>query len=234
MKINADLLLKGSYESIVMVSVSADCFLRYGFKSVVTPGDILVAHPTIWPFSQPFLDYYRSFARPLPAPIDPSNSSSSLKIDGIFVYNDPRDWGLDATIILDLMLSENGIMGTVSRKNNDPNLPNRGYLQDGQPGLFYSNGDLWWAARYHLSRLGQGGFREAFEGLWAAVTGGERMGVTLKKEMIGKPFHKTYEFAEKRLREHRQQMFDASSRNELRKIYMVGDNPGMLFIICPV
>jgi hypothetical protein len=226
MKINADLLLKGSYELTFVLSVSADGPLRYGFKSVVTPGDILVAHPTIWPFSQPFLDYYRSFARPLPSPIDPSNPSSSLKIDGIFVYNDPRDWGLDATIILDLLLSEKGIMGTVSPKNNDPKLPNRGYLQDGQPTLFYSNGDLWWAARYHLSRLGQGGFREAFEGLWAAVTGGERMGVTLKKEMIGKPFYKTYEFAEKRLREHRQQMFDASSADELRTVYMVGDNPG--------
>src|SRR5947207_2601458 len=83
---------------------------------------------------------------------------------GILVYNDPRDWGLDATVILDLLLSEKGIMGTVSLKNNNHNLPNRGYLQDGQPKLYYSNPDLWWASSYPLPRLGQGGFREAFEG----------------------------------------------------------------------
>jgi len=201
--------------------------LRYGFKSVVTPGDILVAYPNIWPFSHPFLDYYRPFARPLPAPIDSSKPSSSLKIDGIFVYNDPRDWGLDATIMLDLLLSENGIMGTKSNKINNPGLPNQGYLQDGQPKLFYSNADLWWAAKYHLPRLGQGGFREAFEGLWTAVTGGERMGVTLHKEVIGKPFYKTYEFAEKRLREHRNELFDRPPGIELKKVYMIGDNPGM-------
>jgi len=172
------------------------------------------------------LEYYRSFSRPLPSPIDPKNTTTSLKIDGIFVYNDPRDWGLDATVILDLLLSEKGIMGTVSLKNNNHNLPNRGYLQDGQPKLYYSNPDLWWASSYPLPRLGQGGFREAFEGLWTAVTGGEREGVTLSKEIIGKPFGKTYEFAEKRLRAHRNEIFGGSSGDGLKRVYMVGDNLG--------
>ena len=187
---------------------------------------MLVAHPSLWPFSHSFLEYYRSFSRPLPSPIDPKNPTTSLKIDGIFVYNDPRDWGLDATVILDLLLSEKGIMGTVSLKNNNHNLPNRGYLQDGQPKLYYSNPDLWWASSYPLPRLGQGGFREAFEGLWTAVTGGEREGVTLSKEIIGKPFGKTYEFAEKRLRAHRNEIFGGSSGDGLKRVYMVGDNLG--------
>ena len=117
-------------------------------------------------------------------------------------------------------------MGTKSNKNNNPELPNRGYLQDGQPKIFYSSADLWWAAKYHLARLGQGGFREAFEGLWTAVTGGERMGVTLHKEVIGKPFYKTYEFADKRLREYRKELFNVAPRVELKRVYMVGDNPG--------
>lgn len=190
---------------------------------------MLVAHPSLWPFSHSFLEYYRSFARPLPSPIDPKNPTASLKIDGIFVYNDPRDWGLDATVILDLLLSEKGIMGTVSLKNNNHNLPNRGYLQDGQPKLYYSNPDLWWASGYPLPRLGQGGFREAFEGLWTAVTGGEREGVTLSKEIIGKPSGKTYEFAEKRLRAHRNEIFGGSSGDGLKRVYMVGDNPGRPF-----
>lgn len=200
---------------------------QYGFRNVVTPGDIVTAHPEIWPFSKVFKGYYDGFAKPLPAPIDKDDASKSLKIDAVFVYSDPRDWGLDATVILDLLLSREGIMGTVSEKNGDEKLPNRGYLQDGQPPLYFSNPDLWWAAKYHLSRLGQGGFRESLEGLWRAVTGGHgKEPAELTKTVIGKPSQLTYEFAEKRLRSHRADIYAAETLKPLRKVYMVGDNPG--------
>jgi hypothetical protein len=136
---------------------------------------------------------------------------------------------LDATLILDLLLSQQGVMGTISALNGDPSLPNKGYQQDGQPKLYFSNPDLWWAAKYHLPRLGQGGFREALEGLWRAV-GGD--GVKLEKEIIGKPYAKTYEFAEKRLVTHRNGIFEnkiEAVNTPLRRVYMVGDNPGMSF-----
>merc|ERR1712137_702244 len=96
----------------------------YGFKNVVTPGDILVAHPEVWPFSQQLLSYYKTFTRPLPTPIDATTPSTSLRIDAVFVYNDPRDWGLDAQIIKDVLLSERGIIGTLSKKNGNPALEN--------------------------------------------------------------------------------------------------------------
>jgi len=198
---------------------------KYGFKNVVTPGDIVTAHPEIWPFSKVFSSYYSKFARPLPTPINAADHSKSLKIDAIFVYNDPRDWALDTTVILDLLLSSNGVLGTLSSKNGDTSLPNRGYQQDGQPPLYFSNPDLWWAAKYHLPRLGQGGFREALEGVWAAVTGGPKDGVELRKTVIGKPYQDTYAFAEKRLRSHREDIFQGQSFPKLRKVYMVGDNP---------
>jgi HAD superfamily hydrolase (TIGR01456 family) len=197
---------------------------KYGFKTVVTPGDILASYPDIWPFSQQLLPYYKGFTRPLPAPIDPTSPSTSLKIDAIFVYNDPRDWGLDTQIITDILLSQNGILGTLSRKNGDASLPNNGYQQDGQPPLYFSNPDLLWAAKYHLPRLGQGGFREALEGVWAAMTGG---GVELEKVVMGKPHQPTYAFAEKRLIAHRKQLlshFDGKL-GHLKHVYMVGDNP---------
>jgi HAD superfamily hydrolase (TIGR01456 family) len=197
----------------------------YGFKNVVTPGDVLIEYPAVWPFSHPFVDYYKSFARPLPKPIDADHPSKSLKIDAIFVYNDPRDWGLDATIITDLLLSREGIFGTLSSKNDDPNLPNRGYQQDGQPPLYYSNPDLWWAAKFHLPRLGQGAFRESLEGLWTAITGGEKAGVTMNKTVIGKPYQMTYEFAEKKLLAHRQDLFGSPDLPKLKRVYMIGDNP---------
>ncbi|KAH7079238.1 HAD-like domain-containing protein [Paraphoma chrysanthemicola] len=199
----------------------------YGFKSVVTPADILAAYPEVWPFSQHLLSYYGAFARPLPAPIDPSSPSSSLRIDAIFVYNDPRDWGLDAQIIKDVLLSSNGILGTLSSKNGNSALPNNGYQQDNQPPLYFSNPDLLWAAKYHLPRLGQGGFREAFEGIWAAITGGAAKDVKLEKIVMGKPYQPTYEFAEKRVLARRQHLLgqDGGSIQPLKRVYMVGDNP---------
>jgi HAD superfamily hydrolase (TIGR01456 family) len=144
----------------------------------------------------------------------------------MFVFNDPRDWALDIQILLDVLLSRNGIMGTYSEKNNDRSLPNNGYQQDGQPPLYFSNTDLLWAAGYHLPRLGQGGFREAFEGVWAAVTGGPREGVDLQKTVIGKPFKETYDFAERMLIQYREHLFTSEGQPvPLRRVYMIGDNP---------
>jgi hypothetical protein len=138
---------------------------------------------------------------------------------------------LDATLILDLLLSHQGTMGTISPLNGDSTLPNKGYQQDGQPKLYFSNPDLWWAAKYHLPRLGQGGFREALEGLWTAVAGKD---VKLGKEIIGKPYARTYQFAEKRLITHRNGIFGdrkEAVNTPLKRVYMVGDNPGMCLAI---
>jgi HAD superfamily hydrolase (TIGR01456 family) len=200
--------------------------LRYGFKNVVTPADIFMANPSIWPFSKNFKDYYKTFARPLPKSLDPTDPTKGLKIDAIFVFNDPRDWALDTQVIMDFLLSSNGIMGTLSEKNGRSDLPNHGYQQDGQPHLYFSNPDLWWAAAYHLPRLGQGGFREALEGVWAATTGGPSKGIELKKTVIGKPHQPTYEFAERQLLRNRARTFgDTTDLPPLQRVYMVGDNP---------
>ena len=197
----------------------------YGFTHAITSGDIYAAHPEIWPFSRVFSEYYKEWTRPLRKLINAEKPEDSLKIDAVFVFNDPRDWALELQVLLDICLSREGIMGTYSDKNGDRKLKNNGYLQEGQPPIFFSNPDLLWAASYHLSRLGQGGFRVAFEGLWSAVTGGEREGVDLTTmTVIGKPFRETYEFAERRLVEHRDNVLGAEAKS-LRRVYMIGDNP---------
>ena len=194
------------------------------------------------PFVSP--QKYASYCRPLPktqlAPKDMSTVTVKhelVKVDAIMVFNDPRDWALDTQIILDLLMSHAGYLGSVSSKNGDVSLPNSGYQQDDQPPIYFSNPDLFWAAAYHLPRLGQGGFREAFEGVWSAVTGGEKAGVKLEKKMFGKPHQGTYDFAERRLQEdrsllrgkhksHRGTLLSASKEiSELKNVYMVGDNP---------
>jgi len=148
-----------------------------------------------------------------------------LKVDAIFIFNDPRDWALDTQIILDLLMSHSGHLGSLSSKNGNANLPNRGYLQDTQPPLYFSNPDLFWAAAYHLPRLGQGGFKAALEGVWKAVTNG----ANLEQRMFGKPFQPTFAFAERRLQSHRQMLLGKGKTRigmqGLKRVYMVGDNP---------
>lgn len=193
----------------------------YGFENVVTPGDLVVGYPELWPFNAPLKEYYESFAEKLPKPLySPAgnpvlDAKKTLKIDAVFVYNDPRDWGLDASIILDLLLSEKGFLGTLSEKNGREDLSNCGFLLDGQPHVFFSNPDLWWATSYHLSRLGQGGFQAALKGLWERVTEGK---ASLERQVtvIGKPTQLTYEFAEERLRER--------EHVDVKRVYMIGDN----------
>lgn len=169
------------------------------------------------------------------SPDSPLPPTSHLRISAIFVFNDPRDWALDTQLLLDLLLSSKGILGTLSPRNNNSNLPNRGYQTDTQPTLYFSNPDLFWASSHHLPRLGQGGFREAFEGVWDAVTGGKDRGVVLQKEMFGKPYRGTYEFAERRLEAHRLALLNLlpnpstppkpTGTAGLERVYMIGDNP---------
>ncbi|KAI1873983.1 uncharacterized protein JN550_003252 [Neoarthrinium moseri] len=185
----------------------------YGFKNVITPADILMAHPTIWPFEPLMEELYAATARPLPTP--------QPKLDAIFVFNDPRDWALDIQIIMDLLMSQNGVLGTYSSKNGRPDLPDGGWQSDGQPPLFFSNPDLFWSATYHHPRFGQGAFQAAMAGVWREITNGK----DLKRTVIGKPYRQTYRYAERVLNSHRAQVLGLNSIEPLGRVYMVGDNP---------
>ncbi|TKA26028.1 hypothetical protein B0A50_05540 [Salinomyces thailandicus] len=220
------LVIGGDYDNCARVARE-----DYGFQNVVTPADLITAYPDIWPFAKVFKDYYAQFARPLPPHLTTQKSlnpndhplTHNLKIDAIFVYNDPRDWALDLTLTIDLLLSHAGHLGTLSPLNNNSNLPNNGYQQDSQPPLLLSNPDLWWSSSYHLPRLGQGGFHAALRGLWSTITNNT---ADLQTRTFGKPMQGTYEFAERRLRGYRKKLFGQVGLNDpLRRVYMVGDNP---------
>lgn len=194
---------------------------QYGFKNVITPADILMAQPTIWPFDPLMEELYAKTARPLPSP--------QPKISAILVFNDPRDWALDIQIITDLMFSEGGILGTYSA----PKFDKRGRcVPVNQPFLFFSNPDLMWAAGYHLPRLGQGAFRASvlavldrrmreLGGFLGAKFTHQRI------KTIGKPSFATYRYAETVLNLHRAKVLHTSVEElePLSRVYMVGDNP---------
>ncbi|KAL8853409.1 MAG: hypothetical protein Q9221_001726 [Calogaya cf. arnoldii] len=190
----------------------------YGFTSVVTPADIITSTPTLWPFTS--AEPYTAHARPLPHPIyNPSSTSPRhLTISSIFVFADPRDWALDTQLIIDVLLSQRGVLGTTrsyslsTQEDPAPSVP-----------LYFSNPDLHWASQYHLPRLGQGGFKAAFMGVWKET----HRGIPLKETTIGKPSQETFTFAEKRLVKHCQELLGTPNGKTvgLRKVYMVGDNP---------
>jgi HAD superfamily hydrolase (TIGR01456 family) len=178
----------------------------YGFRHVVTPRDILQQEPAVWPFANTEAKGVRSGGQ---------GTKEELRVAAVLVFNDPRDWALDVQVAVDVLASEKGVVGTWSRRNGDHTLENNGWQMDGQPPIYFSNNDLLWAAAYHLPRLGQGAFGAALEGVWKMLTG-----VELRKTVIGKPFRRTYLFAEEKLRE-----LKGKGTGELKTIYMVGDNP---------
>lgn len=216
-------------------------FKSYGFKNVVIAEDIIKHLEQIYPFQSLLANKKtKEVARPLPGGTKIFRDENAtvynelslrakkiLKIDHIFVWNDPRDWSLETQIIHDILTSYRGYLGTQSRKNGDTTLPNNGWQQDGQPQLWVSNMDLVWKASYHLNRFGTGAFVEAFKGVWDATTGGQ----TLDFKFIGKPTQQTYEYAHDRLlRDYARVAKEYSipvkrDIDPIQRVYMIGDNP---------
>jgi HAD superfamily hydrolase (TIGR01456 family) len=187
----------------------------YGFPKAVIPGDLLVASDgLVSPFSN--INRHQAYARSFPSPNRQDN-----RIDAVFVFNDSRDWALDIQLIVDVLLSDQGRLGTRRRVQE--------VKRDGHVPVYFSNPDLWWANGYPFPRLGQGGFRAALEGVWREIMGGgdDR---PLKAITIGKPHGATYSYAEEVLTEWRKSKQQATDDGEklfpdLRTVYMVGDNP---------
>lgn len=119
----------------------------YGFEQVITPSDILAAFPAMWPYPH---SYALNNIHPLP---------KDVKIEAIFIFTKPADWAPVLQIIIDLLLSCDGRLGTLSPKNGNIDLPNSGYLQDGQPKIYISNSDMTVMEDYPLPRFGTGSFR---------------------------------------------------------------------------
>ncbi|KAA8912911.1 HAD-like domain-containing protein [Sphaerosporella brunnea] len=179
----------------------------YGFRNVVIPADFLKSFQGVSPFTDK--SHYSQFGTKLPKNLP--------KVDAVLVFNDPRDWALDIQVVVDVLLSEGGQVGTRRRVED--------VIRDGHLPVYFSNPDLWWANEYQHARLGQRAFRAALEGVWRSITGGQE----LKATTIGKPHQPTYEFAEDTLTRWRarklKQLGAFMDHPELKRVYMVGDNP---------
>lgn len=169
----------------------------YGFKDVVTPGDIIKDNKDTTPFRKlTEAEVKHSRARIF----------GEVEIEAIFVFADSRDWAGDQQIILDLLMSKNGRLGTRSES-----------FAEGPP-IFFSHNDVVWSASHNLTRTGMGALRASLEAMFKAVTGKE-----LTTTAFGKPQLKTFQFANRLLRQWRKETHAINSPPDT--VYFVGDTP---------
>ncbi|KAK0946040.1 hypothetical protein LTR29_002621 [Friedmanniomyces endolithicus] len=169
----------------------------YGFKDVVTPGDIIKDNPDTTPFRKLTADEM-SDSR--------ARNFAEVKIEAIFVFADSRDWAGDQQIILDLLMSKGGYLGSRSETFNEG------------PPVFFSHNDVIWSASHDLTRLGMGALRLSLEAMYKAVTG-----MDLNTTAFGKPQMGTFQFATRLLKQWRRDTHGIDAPPET--VYFVGDTP---------
>ena len=169
----------------------------YGFKDVVTPGDIIKDNKHTTPF--------RRLTQEEDAHSRVRNFGEQ-EIEAIFVFADSRDWSGDQQIILDLLMSVKGRLGT------------RSATFDEGPPIFFSHNDIVWSASHQLTRLGMGALRVSLEAMYKAITDKE-----LKSVAFGKPQIETFQFATRLLQQWRKDTHGCNSPPQT--VYFVGDTP---------
>ncbi|KAL8769627.1 MAG: hypothetical protein Q9209_004424 [Squamulea sp. 1 TL-2023] len=169
----------------------------YGFKDVVTPGDIIKDNKDTTPFRKLTADETEHCRL---------RNFGEAEIEAIFVFADSRDWAGDQQIILDLLTSKNGRLGTRSET-----------LDEGPP-IYFSHNDMIWSASHQNTRLGMGALRMSLEALYKGLTGKDLISTAFGKPQIG-----TFQFATRLLQQWRKDThgIDAPPRT----VYFVGDTP---------
>jgi HAD superfamily hydrolase (TIGR01456 family) len=172
---------------------------QYGFKDIIVPNDIYAAQPTISPLKEFFTEEQRATSNP--------RDFSKVKIEAILVFSDSRDYATDLQIIMDLLQSEDGVLGTHAKDPVSQRIP-----------IYFSQGDLLCPTEHPTPRMSQGTFRIALEAIYKQITG-----VELERVVYGKPELATYKYADEVMASWMEVI-----HNEERlpkNIYMIGDNP---------
>ncbi|KAJ5294557.1 hypothetical protein PENANT_c006G09512 [Penicillium antarcticum] len=169
----------------------------YGFKNVITPGDIIKTRHDTTPF-RTLTDEELENSRLL--------DLDNLHVEAIFVFADSRDWAGDQQIILDFLMTKDGWLNTRSET-----------FQEGPP-VFFSHTDVVWSTSHEHSRLGMGALRASLEAVYGALTGKDLNTIAFGKPQIG-----TYKFATRLLQKWRS---DSCGINKPPStVYFIGDTP---------
>ncbi|KAI5814661.1 HAD-like domain-containing protein [Pyronema omphalodes] len=170
----------------------------YGFKDVVVPNDIVAWDESIAPY-RVFGPWERASARP--------RDFHNTNINAILVFSDSRDYATDYQIIMDLLQSENGRLGTRAKDPVSQRIP-----------IYFSQGDYLCPTEHPFPRMSQGTFRLGLEAMYKAITG-----VELERTIYGKPERATYTYADEVLSCWMEEIHAEKVLPE--NVYMVGDNP---------
>lgn len=171
----------------------------YGFKDVITPGDIIKHNSATTPFRK-LTDLEMQNSR--------ERDFSNVVIEAVFVFADSRDWAGDIQIMLDIAMSKGGRLGTVSETNDEG------------PPIYFSHNDVVWSAAHDNVRLGMGALRRMLEVIFRDVT--KKQG-KLHTHAFGKPQVSTFEFATRLLQQWRRHQHGLNAPPET--VYFVGDTP---------
>ncbi|KAK0386707.1 hypothetical protein NLU13_6542 [Sarocladium strictum] len=171
----------------------------YGFKDVVTPGDIIKHDAATTPFRK-LTDEELKNSR--------TRDFTDVTIDAVFVFADSRDWAGDIQIMLDLAMSQGGKLGTRSENF------------DQGPPFYFSHNDVVWSAAHEHVRLGMGALRRMFEVTFKDLTGGKGK---LNTHAFGKPQVSTFEFASRLMGQWRKTAHGLVAPP--KTVYFVGDTP---------
>ncbi|TVY48504.1 Uncharacterized protein LOCC1_G001225 [Lachnellula occidentalis] len=170
----------------------------YGFRDVVTPGDIIKDNAATTPFRKLTPEEQRNSRK---------RNYGDTKIEAIFVFADSRDWAGDIQIMLDLAMSKGGYIGTLSET-----------FDEGPP-IYFSHNDIVWSAAHDNVRLGMGALRKMVEMLFKDLTKGKE----LETIAFGKPQIGTFEFATRLLQQWRKDEHRINAPPDT--VYFVGDTP---------
>ena len=169
----------------------------YGFKDVVTPGDIIKDNARTTPFRK-LTDQETQNSR--------KRNFGKIEIEAIFVFADSLNWQGDQQIIMDLLTSQHGRIGTRS-ENYDQGIP-----------IYFSHNDIVWATEHEHTRLGMGALRTSTEAIYESITG-----KPLVSTAFGKPQLDTFTFATRLLQQWRKDTHGIDKPPET--VYFVGDTP---------
>ncbi|KAH7324488.1 phosphatidyl synthase [Stachybotrys elegans] len=171
----------------------------YGFKDVVTPGDIIKHNAATTPFRK---------LTPKEHADSRERDFDEVVIDAVFVFADSRDWAGDIQIMLDVAMSQGGRLGQ------------RSTTFDQGPPFYFSHNDVVWSAAHEHVRLGMGALRRMFEVTFKDLTGGKGK---LHTHAFGKPQVSTFEFASRLMSQWRNTEHGLVAPPET--VYFVGDTP---------
>lgn len=171
---------------------------EYGFQDIVVPNDIIASDPTIAPY-RVFTDEERATSRP--------RDFTKTNIEAIMVFSDSRDYATDMQIIMDLLRSEDGRLGTLAKDPVSQRIP-----------IYFSQGDMLCPTEHPLPRMSQGAFRIGLEAMYKSLTG-----VELERVVYGKPELATYKYADEVISSWMETIHNDEKLPS--NIYMIGDNP---------